>query len=171
MDMKGAEMNDRFEDLMKKIRELTYSCREDLEKLRRNCQIRESEDLVKLKSKLAEIEDSLESLSDKLILNPIQKFKAGRRLTKPEFHALMMLEVVEVTNKTFGFSDYDDFEVFDNLIYQSDELSCFTNPALNSEKSFGFGCAPERLHFENLRLQQKAFFNAKLPEIAQRFRR
>jgi hypothetical protein len=113
---------------------------------------------------------------------------SGHRLTREEFHLMMALNpgIFNFTNKFFGLSDFDDYEVFDHFCYEGEPTPVkryycgYIDPVRSpppptartiTPGAWGPYLAPEDIFWNRLRPEQREFFARHFPKVAIRFKR
>jgi len=114
------------------------------------------------------------------------KFLGGRRLGREEFYILLATECIEWTNKTAGLSDFDDYELFELLRYESNGRRGYIYLAADIDdlpvaapddwtleflsRTYRKAIiAPEDIQWSTLSSEQRHFFEKYLPETVERF--
>ena len=151
-----------------------------------------SETRMQLGESLYELNDALQKLTDSVggvadaHSRALLSLLAGRRLDRHQFYILLATECVEWTNQTVGLSDFDDFELFDLLRYESAGRSGYIYLAKDihfrpdvdpddwtlSFRSRSYRravIAPEAIQWSTLSPRQHSFFKEYLPEVVDRF--
>ena len=147
---------------------------------------------VQMGNSLNELNDALQKLTVTVSgvadahSRAVMTFLAGHKLNREQFYILLATECVEWTNKNVGLSDFDDFELFDLLRYETNEQSGYiylapdiddlpdTDPddwTLNflSRTYRSAIIAPEAIEWRSLSPGQRSFFQNYLPEVVGRF--
>lgn len=113
-------------------------------------------------------------------------FLGGRRLGRQEFYILLATGGIEWTNKTVGLSDFDDYELFEMLRYESDGRRGYIYLAPDIDDlpdvepddwTLNFISrtyrkaiiAPEAIQWSTLTTEQRRFFEKYLPDTVTRF--
>lgn len=113
-------------------------------------------------------------------------FLGGKRLDREQFYILLATGCVEWTNKTVGLSEFDDFDLFDLLRYETAGQNGYIYlapdidnlPAVEPDDwTLAFMSrtyrraiiAPEAIQWSTLSPRQCSFFETYLPEVVDRF--
>ena len=137
---------------------------------------------AELKSILREITEEAESLHEALCVKPMRRMLSGERmkLTRQEYHILQSAGVSLPTAKQLGLSPVDDYEVYQQCIYEDDKMVAFMHPDETSEVEednsrpgtrvirVRFALSPEECSLEHFRPDQKDFWIKHRPDVIAR---
>ena len=143
--------------------------------------------LALLSESIAELAGAIHKVSDAQSRATLS-FMAGNRLTRDQFYILLASECLEWTNKALGLADLEDFELFEMLrfegaerqgyIYLADDIDDLPDVGMDDwwlglvSRTYRKAIIPpEDIQWDDLRPEQRAFFEKSLPDAADRFLR
>jgi hypothetical protein len=126
-------------------------------------------DVLTLMEDISKAQSLENQLSDRLHRGPMDKLIRGKPMSREEFYLLVALGVL--TGGSYTGDSYDDFQM---LRYEDNERRSYVSVAQKPPAGklvARAGLFPEEISWQQLRPEQRDFFDRHMPELAARFRR